>query len=212
MRRGEGVQVEFKRQCPKLLRLAKTFSAFSNSSGGTVFFGVDDDGACVGLGHVKGTKELVDQVSQFYCEPPIEIVTHTWEPLKGIDILVVEVPEAGVKPVYAIDANHKSDTWPYFRSDRENLPLDRKSLKTMSRVLSKPVDEEIDKLDKVERKILDSLDAHPRQSLGQLAKSLNISNHRAKKILVNLERMGWVHGYLNEKRREYSLAVVWRRR
>lgn len=37
VRGGECLNVEFKRQAPKLERLSKTFSAFANSSGGYVF-------------------------------------------------------------------------------------------------------------------------------------------------------------------------------
>lgn len=212
LRRGESVQIEFKRRCPKLNRLARTFSAFSNSSGGTLFFGVDDNGEIVGLEHLSGTLELVEQVSQFYCNPPIAVTKEVWEPLKGIEVLVVTVPEAEDKPIHALDPNHPKDSWPYFRSDKENLPLDKKSLKTMTRALSVPVPDDVDQLDKSERRIMDTLSLHPRQTLGQIAKGLNISTNRAKKIMVGLERRGWLHAYFNEKRREYSLAIEWRRK
>ncbi|MCB1042742.1 MAG: putative DNA binding domain-containing protein [Acidobacteria bacterium] len=212
VRRGEGVQVEFKRQCPKLKRLSRTLSAFSNSSGGTIFMGIDDEGEIVGLENAKGTLELVQQVSGFYCDPPVKIKADFWEPMKGVNVLVVQVPEAALKPVYAVDPNRSDDKWPYFRSDRENLPLDRKSLKNMSKVTSEPVEDHVGELDKTELRILDNLDTHPRQTLGQIAKSINVSTHRAKRILVGLEQRGWVHAFFNEKRREYSLAVVWKRR
>ena len=210
IRSGENIQVEFKRQIPKLDRLAKSISAFSNSAGGTLFFGVNDDGGFHGLEHVEGTEELVTQVAQFNCNPPVETKTHFWEPLRNIHILVVEVPEAEEKPVYAINPNDPKDAWPFFRSDKENLPLDRKSLKTMCRTTSVPLEEDLKNLDKHAHLILTRLKEHPRQTAAQLAKGCNIGVHRAKKIIVKLEQNGWIHSFFNEKRREYSLAIPWK--
>lgn len=210
---GENLTVEYKRQAPKLERLARSFSAFSNSSGGTMFFGVEDDGNMVGLENLEGTRDLLEQVAQFHCEPEAEIKMTDWTPYPGTDILVVQILEAQLKPVYAVSPNNPDDRWPFFRSDAENLPLDRKSLKAMSHHQSREVDEEeLKKLDRHSIHMLNHLSEHPRQTLNQLAKSANIGAHRAKKIIVNLEKNGWIHGYFNEKRREYSLVIKWKHR
>ncbi|MDJ0835981.1 MAG: putative DNA binding domain-containing protein [Acidobacteriota bacterium] len=209
---GECLTVEFKRQVPKLERLARTFSAFSNSSGGTVFFGVNDDCEVVGLESVNGTRELVEQVSQFHCNPAIRLKMTVW-PVLGMEVLVVEVPEAHEKPVYAVAPNNPKDTWPFFRSGKENLPLDKKSIKSMRRTENSEVDEaEIARLDRHAIHMLNALNKRPRQTLNMLAKSANISPHRAKKIIVQLERNGWIHGFFNEKRREFSLVIPWKNR
>ncbi|MCB1053178.1 MAG: winged helix-turn-helix transcriptional regulator, partial [Acidobacteria bacterium] len=52
----------------------------------------------------------------------------------------------------------------------------------------------------------------PRQTLSQLAKSLNTSDNRIRRSIVKLEQNGWINGYFNEKRREFSLAIPWKRR
>ena len=213
IRGGEGLKIEFKRQCPKLLRLAKTFSAFSNSAGGHMFFGLEDDGSYLGLEHLDGTRENVERVSQFHCDPPVNCEIHEWEPLPAIRILVVHIPEAQEKPVYAVNPQQHDDRWPFFRSDKENLPLDKKSLKTMRRLSSVSFDPEmLEGMDKHTRMILDRLNIQPRMTLAQVAKVGNISSHRAKKILVGLEHQGWVHSFFNEKRREFSLAIPWKKR
>lgn len=212
IRGGESLTIEFKVRAPKLTRLSKSFSAFSNSAGGTMFFGIDDEGHLVGLDHGKGTLDLVHQVAQFHCDPLIEIQTHWWKPVPGTDILVVEIPESAAKPVYAINPHQPKDAWPYFRSDKENLPLDKKSMKTMRRTLSVDLEDDWDQLDRHSLNILQILHDKPRRTLNQCAKSVNISSQRAKKLLVELERNGWVHSFFNEKRREYSLAVPWRKK
>ena len=212
IRAGEGLTVEFKQQIPKLDRLARSFSAFANSAGGCIFFGVADSGELTGLVHVEGTLELIEQVAGFHCSPPLKYRVHHWEPVRGLKLLVLEIPEAEEKPVYAVSPQKPKDAWPYFRSDKENLPLDRKSLKTMRKTVSLPLQEDIDKLDRHAVRLLNQLNLTPRITLQKLGKAANISPHRAKKIIVELERNGWIHAYFNEKRREYSLAVPWRKR
>ena len=213
VRGGECLTVEYKRMAPKLERLARSFSAFSNSAGGTIFFGVDDDGTLRGLEHLSGTRELVETVAQFHCDPPVQPRTHVWEVGPSVQILVTVIPEAEIKPVYAVDPNNPKDAWPFFRSAQENLALDKKSIKSMRRKPSTDIaPDELDKLDRHTISILNKLKDKPRQTVSQLAKSSNISSHRAKKILVNLERHGWIHGFFNEKRREFSLTVEWKKK
>jgi len=210
IRGGETLCVEFKRQVPKLERMSKSMSAFSNSTGGTVFLGIDDEGQVVGLESPSGTRDLIDQVCQFHCSPPIEVTYHDWHHPGGATVLVVEIAEAEVKPVYAVNPKDHKDAWPFFRSGCENLPLDKKSIKTMRR--SPSIDVDISSLDRHTVNILNQLASHPRMTVNQLGKSINISPHRAKKIIVDLERNGWIHCFFNEKRREYSLVIDWRHR
>ena len=100
LRLGEGVQVEFKQRMPKLNRMAKTFSAFSNSSGGRVFFGVNDEGQIMPLENADGTVELAQQVAHFYCKPAIEVEAELIEVSPGEHILSVNIEESDEKPIY----------------------------------------------------------------------------------------------------------------
>jgi len=208
---GENLQVEFKQQMPKLTRLAKTFSAFSNSSGGKVFFGVQDDGRFLPLDNPEGTLDLAQQVADFYCKPSIPIQSEFIEVGPGKRILVVEIEESGDKPIHAADAHNPKDTWPYFRSNKENLPMDKKTLRTMRRVQSENLEEAYPSMNRHEQKIIESLWKTPRQTIYQLSRSSNIGTQRTKKMMVGFERNGWVHAFFNEKRREYSLVVPWKR-
>lgn len=212
VRTGECLNVEFKQQAPKLERLSKTFSAFANSSGGYVFFGVNDRGEISGLEHPQGTRDIVHKVAQFHCEPPVETEVLDWEPLKGSPVLIVYIPEAPDKPVYAINPNNRRDAWPFFRSDKENLPMDKMSMKTMRNLKALPLEEGLKNLDRHGIKILNMLRDNPRITLGRLAKSANISNGRAKKIMIQLEQFGWVFSYFNETKREFSLTIPWKKR
>lgn len=211
VRAGEGLQVEFKSQMPQLHRMAKTFSAFANSSGGYIFFGVSDDGQLAGLNQVEGTQELAEQVANFHCDPRQRIELEVWRPVPGIQILVVFVPESDNKPVYAVNPHQTKDAWPYFRSSKENLPIDKKSLKAMRKIAA--VDpEDLGEIDPIQVRIMNFLNEKPRRTLSQIGKSLNMGDQRIKKVLVELERNGWVNGFFNEKRREFSVAIPWKRR
>lgn len=53
---GESQSVEFKAKCPQEIFLARLFSSFANSEGGTILFGLSDDGKILGL-----TAEEVDE-------------------------------------------------------------------------------------------------------------------------------------------------------
>ena len=212
VRGGESLTVEFKVQAPKLERLARTVSAFSNSSGGTLFFGVDDECNLVGLDHVDGTADLITQVAGFHCDPPVEVVMDIWEPAPSTKILVVEVPEAENKPIYAANPRKQADRWPYFRSDKENLPLDKKSIKAMRHMVDADLESEVENLDRHSILLLNRLADTPRQTVPQLARAINIGTHRAKKLMVHLEQLGWIHSFFNEKRREYSLTIPWKKR
>jgi hypothetical protein len=56
---GERATVEFKRQLPgeNPTRVMKTVAAFANGTGGTILFGVEDDGQIVGVGEDRGRED-----------------------------------------------------------------------------------------------------------------------------------------------------------
>jgi hypothetical protein len=66
---GEGVSTEFKRQLPGAdpKGVMKTVAAFANGGGGTLLFGVDDDGHPTGLGDAS-TRENIDRLTNLVGE------------------------------------------------------------------------------------------------------------------------------------------------
>lgn len=95
--KGENINVEFKRELDKdRSRFLETVVAFANTSGGTIFLGVDNN--C----RIKGFKEnisakIVDLVAD-HCDPPIEIRTDSDVLVQGVPITLVRVPEGTNKP------------------------------------------------------------------------------------------------------------------
>src|SRR5947208_2179866 len=95
---GEGLRIEFKRHFSSPEKIAKEMIAFANTKGGTILFGVDDDGSVFGLHSEKSEISEIEHASQFLCEPPIHIRCDVI-PLNGQkDIIAVTIPPSAEKP------------------------------------------------------------------------------------------------------------------
>jgi hypothetical protein len=91
---GESETVEFKERLDKNRpeRIAKTAAAFSNTKGGTIIFGVDDDHRIVGC-EIEGLADRITNILRSHCDPPptfrTKVVTK-----EGKDLLLVEIIES----------------------------------------------------------------------------------------------------------------------
>ncbi|MCZ2202176.1 RNA-binding domain-containing protein [Cylindrospermopsis raciborskii] len=94
---GENSSVEFKRSDVKLDSLCKEIIAFSNSSGGVVLIGVDDDGTILGVESDRNYEEWVVNIARNNIIPPVNIQSRevVWD---GKKIVVVEVPKGKDRP------------------------------------------------------------------------------------------------------------------
>ena len=95
---GEGLRIEFKRHFSSPEKIAKEIIAFANTKGGTILFGVDDDGSVFGLHSEKSELSDIEHTSQFLCDPPIAVNCDVipWSGKK--DIIAVTVSPSGNKP------------------------------------------------------------------------------------------------------------------
>lgn len=91
LQEGEGYKVEFKE---RIADLDREIVAFANSSGGSIFLGVSDDGAVKGISITNQLKSQVIDIAH-NCDPSIrvELLSHTKE-----KILEVHVFEGVDKP------------------------------------------------------------------------------------------------------------------
>ncbi len=87
----EGAQVEFKRLPPDTdetkAKVMKTVCAFANGEGGSVLFGVDDDGEALGIA-TSGIAQLIDSLTQ---------MAGSWvEPRPTLDFQLLPLDENGM--------------------------------------------------------------------------------------------------------------------
>ncbi|MDR1167400.1 MAG: putative DNA binding domain-containing protein [Heliobacteriaceae bacterium] len=101
IKRGEGHTCEFKQdidfdKTKENTPLYKTISAFSNTDGGTVYLGVDDEGKIVGIELSKGKEEQIASgiAYNFHIYPTIERINYN-----GLDILKITVNKSDNPPV-----------------------------------------------------------------------------------------------------------------
>lgn len=95
--KGESETVEFKKEIPKNTEdVAKTVVAFSNTSGGTILLGINDNAEVVGFFDSKG-EERARSILRRYCEPPINPIIQV-KCLREKPILLIQVKEGEDKP------------------------------------------------------------------------------------------------------------------
>lgn len=97
LNQGENASVEFKQGNVRAEGLAREMIAFSNSYGGTIVVGVDDEGKILGVDGDKNYEEWVVNISRNNVIPPIHVSCH-WVTLQGKGILLVEIPKGKDRP------------------------------------------------------------------------------------------------------------------
>lgn len=129
---GEGKNIEFKREIPKRHeKFLKDVIAFSNSTGGKIFIGIEDKtNEVIGIGE-KNPFKLADDISNMIfdsCTPIIdpEITVQT---LEEKTILVVEVFPGRVRPYYIKSLGKEQST--YIRINGTSRPADDRKLKEL---------------------------------------------------------------------------------
>ena len=111
----EGETLDFKREMPSSSDLAKLVTAFYNTRGGTIVFGVEDGTRrLVGVPNPQGIEEGITNILRARCSldvmPSIEFVSY-----RGMELVVVTCPQGARKP-YLVSG----ETRPYVRVGSSN--------------------------------------------------------------------------------------------
>lgn len=111
----EGETLEFKREMPSSPDLAKLVTAFYNTRGGTIAFGVEDETRrLVGVTSPQGIEEGVISILRARCSldvmPSIEFVSY-----QGMEFVMVTCPQGARKPYLVSGEAH-----PYVRVGSSN--------------------------------------------------------------------------------------------
>ncbi len=187
---GESSTIEFKRKFTTPEKIAKEISAFANTIGGYIIFGIDDDGSVVGVESEKGEIDFIETACNIYIVPPIEPDIDIIE-LEGKDVVVVYIHESPTKPhkVLIEPDNKKTHKTAYIRVGEQSVIAS----KEMSRVLaglntdSPPVKLIIGEK---EQRLFAYLESHKRATVLEFANLTNISRRRAERLMVRLVRAG----------------------
>jgi len=141
---GEGVHLDFKFRIDDQAKIARTLSAFSNSSGGSLLIGVKDSGKISGC-NPEEEYYMLEGAAELYCSPSVTITSKVWKEGHHL-VLEVEVPPSEVR----IKARDENGKWlPYYRIDDHSVKSNRvldilwKMSKEMPRRPEKFTEEEI---------------------------------------------------------------------
>jgi ATP-dependent DNA helicase RecG len=124
---GESETLEFKKSTGQLSRAIETLTAFANTKGGTVVFGVDDNGVIVGQQVADTTIREVSNTINSAITPRLypSIIA---DEIDGKKVLVVSIPEGTAKPYVTHDHPFKrvgTTNQAMTREEYERLLLER---------------------------------------------------------------------------------------
>jgi predicted HTH transcriptional regulator len=97
---GEGHQIEFKLKAKHPDKIIREIVAFSNSKGGHLFIGVDDDGSIIGLKDAEEAHYVMEKAVKELCRPQIEYEYQIIPIIDGKSAIVHYQFESGKKKPY----------------------------------------------------------------------------------------------------------------
>lgn len=204
---GEGFTLEFKRRISSAEKIARTIIAFANTKGGTILFGVDDDGSIVGVESEKSEIELIELAGRDFTDPPVDPLIKI-VPFDGKDVIVCYIPESRTKPHYflgPVDHANGENTRVYIRVNDKTLMASKEVVKILK-------DENPDapplkvSVGENEKRLFSYLESQERITVRGFGRLANISDRRASRILVGLVRAGVIRIHTHEKEEYYTLA------
>lgn len=131
---GETKNVEFKREIPsKHEKFLKDIIAFSNSTGGQVIVGIEDETCIVyGIGDQSPFK-LSDSISNMIsdaCTPQIE-PDISIQTIEDKTVLVIDVAPGKFRPYYLANKDKDKETTSYIRINGTSRPADARKLQEL---------------------------------------------------------------------------------
>jgi len=201
---GEGINVEFKRRVPQPERIAKEMVALTNTHGGRIVLGVDDDGTIPGINHASEEQFLLRQAVEAHCRPVVEYRTERVIVEPRRDVLVVTIPESSTKPHrVVVDGKSRDEGTAYVR-------VETKSVEASPETEQELRDQEdrsgvTFEFGDTESLLMRYLDDYGRISVSQLAQLADISPERASRTLLRLTKADLLHHHPDEEGDYFTL-------
>ena len=181
---GEGQRIEFKLKANHPDRIIKEVVAFSNSKGGHLFIGVDDDGSIIGLKDPEEAHYVMDRAMQELCRPQIKY-RYQIIPTDGKRAILHYQFESGEeKPYYAF-------LKPFHKRGRSFVRLQDRSIQAsreMRQILKLSLKEASSYFEygEYEKMLLNYLGNHEEITVNTFCTIGNIDKQLASQILIKL--------------------------
>ena len=189
---GEGLRIEFKRLVHSAPKIARSITAFANTSGGVILIGVDDDRRIVGIHSEKETLQIIDEAMRLHIEPKPRIEVR-FEEFRRRMVMLVDIPESPERPHFHVERVIRRDTGRrdverrvFIRDGSHNKAASEDRIELM---LSSREPLKVSFTDR-ERRLLGWLEDRERITAEEFADSACIPMNEARRILVSLVRSG----------------------
>lgn len=195
---GEGISLEFKRRVPQPQRIAKEIVALTNTNGGRIVLGVDDDGSIQGIDHASEEKFLLRQAVDAHCRPVVEYRTERVVVEPRCDVLVVTIEESDTKPHRVVvddEAAGKAGA-AYVRVEAKSVEASEETIREMKEEEGR--DGVTFEFGETESLLMRYLDDYGRISVSQLSQLADISPERASQTLLRLTKADLLHLHPDE--------------
>jgi len=196
---GEHQQQDFKYEISDSAKIAKSLSAFSNSTGGRLLIGVKDNGKIKGI-QSEEEYYMIESAALRYCRPAVSFNVNRWV-VEGRTVLEVYIPPVDNKPVLARD---ESEKWlAYIRVGDQNILANYILLQVWKRQQRK--EGTFVSYTEKETALLNFLALHPNAELETLRQALALNSKTLKALLINLISIGIVRMDIREKHTSFSV-------
>jgi predicted HTH transcriptional regulator len=199
---GEGFEIELKRKVSSPEKIARTLCSFANTGGGTILFGVDDDGTLVGVDSEKTEIDQIREAGDFHCVPPVPVHVQ-FVPYHHRDIIVVTVDESDKKP-HAV-TGPDGERFVYIRVEDNSVIASKEVIKVLKDEASQKA--LVLTIGGNEQRLFDYLERHHRVTVQEFAEVINVSRRRASRILTTLVRAGVIRIHTLERSDYFTLAA-----
>ncbi len=207
VKKGESDRLEFKVQVSAAYKVARTIAALANTRGGYLVTGITDDGDIVGVVEPEKEMRKLNEAAQLYCVPPVSLsfVQHIED---FLIVLAAKVEESNNKPHRTITKNGSEEV--FIRIGNKTMPAAKMVVKVLQNEFKQDGKQEDDsstrKLDTKELGLLDYLKKRETITLKQFARLVNISERRARRMLVQMTLDGYIRLHTHNKEDFYSLS------
>lgn len=181
---GEGTYLEFKKTTPSASKIAREIVAFANTDGGTILIGVNDDKTITGIQGYFEEEYLLTKAATELCIPAVPITIELVHYL-DVDVMVVSVPKAEVKPVYVKGKNQRLV---FVRREDESVLASDEMIEILKNE-SKSEGVTFEYGEK-EQKLFRFLNEYGEITVQKYSHLINVTTFRSSRILVNLVSAG----------------------
>ena len=199
IREGEHKNQDFKYKISDSRKIARTISAFSNTSGGRLLIGVRDNGVVAG---VKDEDDIymIENATHIFLSPSVdpEILAHN---IDGKVVWEINIPE-GINKPYRVEELDAMTA--YYRDQDENFAANAVLIEVWKQEQANRSKRPVEFSDS-ERKLIDYLKVYPGISTSKAAKVMAIDRRRTVETLARLIRWEVIDWAQDQGKFEYFL-------